>query len=472
MTSQPRCGLYVRQSSTDGTESASLADQQESLVALAERNGWIVAGVYTDPDAPADALERRTRWVDLLADAEDGALDVVAAYDTSRLWRSVELKIVTCRQLAAAGVATVATLGGSWATDDRDDPESGLVSNLLAAVAQFDNRLRALKVRRARLRAAKAGEPHANGARPWGYLDTHRSGHEPGEAEVIRDTAKRVLAGEPLHVVAAWLNDGGHTTTTGRAWTGSLVRQALMSPGLAGLRGHGRDQRGRYATLYEGTWDGVLERDVWDQVQDAFATRTPTPYHRQLLSGLARCGRCKAPLTASRDRHGARLYRCKSTENSPERCSRLVVLSEPLETEVCDQVLASIDPALVARLLAASAGTDSDTADASATLRDLAARRVRIGAELADGLDMTAGRAALRRLDELEDGARKRLRRAHRGSDDLLAEVAVDPAAWWEANPERRRKLLDAVLTEVRVAPVEGRGRAFDPDRVDPRWRA
>jgi len=124
MSRRPRAALYVRQSQTIGEGvSASLATQQADLEELAERRGWQVAGVYADRDAPADALDRRIRWLDLLDDAQAGQIDVVAAYDTSRLWRSVELRIATCRELAKAGVERIATMAGDQPTDLQQDPK-------------------------------------------------------------------------------------------------------------------------------------------------------------------------------------------------------------------------------------------------------------------------------------------------------------------------------------------------------------
>lgn len=95
-----RAALYARQSRTRGEgdeRSASTDDQLRALRELAQRRGWTVAGEYIDQDAPADRLDRRGEWLRLLADAQ--AFDVVAAYDTSRLWRNVEARYAATRQL-------------------------------------------------------------------------------------------------------------------------------------------------------------------------------------------------------------------------------------------------------------------------------------------------------------------------------------------------------------------------------------
>ena len=74
-----RVALYARQSLTRDERSASIDTQLEDLRALADRHGWRLVGEYVDRDAPADALERREAWLDLLEAAEAGGLDVVAA---------------------------------------------------------------------------------------------------------------------------------------------------------------------------------------------------------------------------------------------------------------------------------------------------------------------------------------------------------------------------------------------------------
>jgi hypothetical protein len=122
----------------------------------------------------------------------------------------------------------------------------------------------------------------------------------PGEAEVVQDAARRVLAGESLRSIARMLNEAGKTTTTGKPWTGSALRKVLVRPATAALRGSAGEVIGR------GLWQPLLPEDQWRGVVAVLtdpARRTTDRYTRTYLgSGLYRCGVLRR--TADGQHHG------------------------------------------------------------------------------------------------------------------------------------------------------------------------
>jgi site-specific DNA recombinase len=481
---QVRAALYARQSKTDGLESASIEDQIEKLLALAEREEWLVTGVYTDADAPWNDLEARSDWVRLLTDAKkehpDGGpqFHVLAAFDTSRLWRDPEMQIVTGRHLLAAGVSQIATLGGTFSTDPSANPEAAFISTLMAAVARLDQDLRRLKVKNSHYRAAEAGNVSPNSHRPWGYVDTFRSALDEEEADVIRDAARRVLDGETPGTVAAALNKAGFYTTTGRPWTGMGLRRTLLSPSLAGLRGYHRSTNGiDYEEIFDGTWPAVFDRATWERLRIRFGGRHET-YHRHLLSGIAVCGRdiCGAGLTGSRDKQGRRIYLCRRSDSTPKNCGRLTIRAEPLEEQIRQAVIdAAGDRDLIARYHRLASAGDQEAERAAAELQQVAKRHTELAELWASGdLPTEQWKAALRKLQDREQDAHRRLGRVRTGGLKLLMEITEDPAEWWERHPDRRREAVTALMYSIRILPYRhrtGTARAYDPLRVRPEWR-
>ena len=66
------------------------------------------------------------------------------------------------------------------------------------------------------------------GTRPFGF-EADRRTIRPEEAEIIRDCARRVLAGDSLRSLCIELNERGVPTVTGSKWSSQTLRRMLMS---------------------------------------------------------------------------------------------------------------------------------------------------------------------------------------------------------------------------------------------------
>lgn len=207
------------------------------------------------------------------------------------------------------------------------------------------------RVRRKKDELAMAGKPSGGGARPFGF--------EPGgltiretEAEIIRELAGRVLAGESLGSLAADLDRRGIRTVSGRSWLPNVLRGMLLAPRVAGLRQHRGEVVGPVA------WDPVLDRRTWEELQALFLTpsRRRVGAGRRLLTGLAVCGRCGVRLVSGKN-NGQRAYVCRKAAGF-DGCGGLTMTAEPLEELVTEAVLLRLDsPALAERL---AGGHDDD----------------------------------------------------------------------------------------------------------------
>ena len=82
----PRCAIYAR-FSTDRQSANSAEDQIALCSARAQREGWEIAGVYTDI-AISGATNRRPGMTSMLADAAAGAFDIVLSEALDRIARN------------------------------------------------------------------------------------------------------------------------------------------------------------------------------------------------------------------------------------------------------------------------------------------------------------------------------------------------------------------------------------------------
>ena len=204
-----------------------------------------------------------------------------------------------------------------------------------------------------------------------------------------------MLSGATLASVVRDLTKRGVTTSTGKPFTVTALRRALLNPRAAGRSTH------RGQVVGEGAWPAILEPDLQDRLGAHLrdpSRRTQTSTNRRyLLSGLVRCGQCGGPMFASpTGQRGAywMVYKCRTAHLA----RRLDLVDEVVEAVVVGRLSRPDAAALLA-----SDGDDGDRLRSrSVTLRgqldDLAGL-------LAEGVLTAAGvrKASAKLRAELEE---------------------------------------------------------------------
>jgi site-specific DNA recombinase len=161
-------------------------------------------------------------------------------------------------------------------------------------------------LRSVRARAAE-GRPH--GKVPYGYRREHdpatgktlRQVPDEHTAPIVKEIARRLLAGEATHAVAADLNARGVPASRGGRWDLIQVKRLAISPTNAGLRTHLGVITG------PAIWPPLIaEADHW-----ALVTKLTDPARKtvrdgsikHLLVGIAVCGVCGAPCRRVKNRN-------------------------------------------------------------------------------------------------------------------------------------------------------------------------
>ena len=329
-----RAAVYVRISQDREGAGLGIARQEEDCRALCGRKGWQVADVYADNDVSAYSGKPRPEWGRLLGDIAAGHLDAIACWHVDRLTRSPrELEdVIDLHDKAGIELATVT------GEIDLSTPTGRLVARTLGAAARHESEHKSERMRRARLQAAEAGKPHPSGQRGYGYAADHVTIIED-EAEVIRETATRILAGESRGSVAADLNARCLLTTEGKQWQVSTLHNVLSSARISGRREyHGE-------ILADGTWPAIITPEQSDRLRALLARPAGQAPKRRtyVYSGLLRCGRpgC-GHVMWGRAIEGTRRYVCVKGPGVGG-CNRVSVYAEPVESEIRDQVLAALE---------------------------------------------------------------------------------------------------------------------------------
>ena len=479
--------------------------------------------VFADNDLSAaddthrPEFERFREWL------AAGRIAHVWTVEQSRLERREAEWFRLAAELVAAGVTEVHT--------NRD----GIV-RVEDEVAGIKAVLNAAEVRRLKRRArdrldanAAAGIP--SGSVPFGY----RAGVTDkgvktlvvveAEAEIIRESAERFLAGWSLTNIARDLtargvtgpyrvkvtesgrrhtrqreasdpvvtldgtpvDDGGVPVTRPGRITMNSVRSWLTARTVAGIRVHG----GR--VLGTGNWPAILDPQTFTAIRNRLAAprlvttvdgaevivphARRSPARRYLLTGYVACGVCGALLvgTLKQRRKGGRLlatvpyYACHP-KNGGRGC--VGVMAEPVDEIVVETLLAELDkPAFRAAL------RSDEHAEArgriTVELAALDGRRNELAAEwAAGGLSREEWASAREVLN-----ARER---------QLRAELAAMPApvgrvdldglreAWPEMTLDEQREIVSMFIDRVAVGRARPGLHTFDPERlsaVETWWR-
>jgi DNA invertase Pin-like site-specific DNA recombinase len=459
-----RAGIYARISSDREGDNLAISRQLADCEQLAARRGWKVAERYVDSDISAYSGKRRPEYLRMLDDIETGTVDGVVVYHADRLHRhprELEDFIDLCQRTKTR----IATVSGDL---DLSTHEGQLLARITGAVARKESDDKSRRIRRKHEELAAAGKLSGGGTRPYGY-EADRRTVRPDEAEVIRDCARRVLAGDSLRSICIDLNDRGVATVTGGQWTSQTLRRMLMSPRISGQRAH----RGEIVAKAE--WPAIITPRQTQQLQAKLrdpARRTNRASRRYLLTQLLQCSHCHSMLVARPRDDGTRRYVCASGPGFTG-CGKTTVIADPVEHFIAQAVLHRLESP---RLHEARKRTPDDAKGAQwqAEIECRQAQLDDLAAMWAEG-EITRGEWMRARtpIEKHLSTAKKKLAALNRTT--VLLPFVDDATAlreqWQSMTLTRQHEIVVAALQHVEVRPaVRGRNR-FDESRLHPVWR-
>ena len=202
---------YVRVSTAEQANSgAGLAAQREAIEAAAQRRGWVLVSILEDAGTSGKSTKGRTALAAAIALIEAGGADALVVAKLDRLSRSM-LDFAAIMERARTNGWAIVVLDVDF---DMTTPTGELMSNMLAAFAQFERRLIGQRTRDG-LRAKRASGVQ---------LGRPRSTPEAVVRRVVRERER----GASLGAIARGLNEDAIPTAQGGSrWYASTVRALL-----------------------------------------------------------------------------------------------------------------------------------------------------------------------------------------------------------------------------------------------------
>jgi site-specific DNA recombinase len=457
----------------------SVARQIAAGRKYAAARDWRVVGEFIDDGVSAthNKPERRPGWRALLA--SQIPFEAVVVWKVDRLARRVIDFLHADETLQARGAAIVCV----EQSIDMTTGEGRAFAQMLAVFGEME--AAAISSRIASARAHLISEGRIPGGRqPFGWRSVpHPDGpgwvrdQDPEQIEWVRGMVDRVLQGDTVYSVTAWLNKTGapgpRTRREGCPWGYSSVNVLMRNPVLAGMfpvharKGLDldglphvrRDPNGAPVVAA----DGLITVEQFHTLVHAI-THKPHPSARPrhgssspLLSLLITCRACRRPMY----RHGSH--------------GKLTYWCPP-----CGQIVSAIPLGdLVVRRLLAERGAQRmyrrtlDVPDDPAAAQRIASidHEIRLAA-----LALTEDRAEPDTRRQTEEVAR--LKRARREARSRVSGTAVERLTyvgtvrqvWDQCVDDRQRHDVLAAQIETLAISKATQGQRFNADRVNLSW--
>jgi site-specific DNA recombinase len=348
-----RCAIYTRKSTEEGLEQEfnSLDAQRESAEAYIKSQkqaGWVCMPERYDDGGFTGGNLDRPAFKRLMANIENGTIDVIVVYKVDRLSRSLLdfAKIMEAfekRQIAFVSVTQQFNTASSMGR---------LVLNVLLSFAQFEREIISERTRD-KIAAARRKGKWVGGHPLLGYdVDPHGSKLVVNEEEArrVRAIFKLYLKHQGLIPVVRELEKRGWLTKRwqthkghfrgGQRFTKSSLRHLLTNSVYLGKVKYKKE-------LHAGEHQAIVDPVVWQQVQDLLCQQSHGNVGRAdshaLLKGILRCQPCDFAMTpAFATKPGKPRYRFYACVNALKRgrqaCPTRYLPAKAIESMVIEQI--------------------------------------------------------------------------------------------------------------------------------------
>ncbi|WP_049507026.1 recombinase family protein [Streptococcus anginosus] len=317
MMTTNKVAIYVRVSTTNQVEEGySIDEQKDKLSSYCHIKDWSIYNIYTDGGFSGSNTERPA-LEQLIKDAKKKLFDTVLVYKLDRLSRSQKDTLYLIEEIFIKNGIEFLSLQENF---DTSTPFGKAMIGLLAVFAQLEREQIKERMQLGKLGRAKSGKSMMWARTSYGY-DYHK---ETGtvtinelEAIAIRDIFNSYLAGMSITKLRDKLNDKYPKTPN---WHYRIIRGILANPVYCGYNQY----KGQ---IFLGNHEPIISEKTFNKTQDELKARqiaaaqfsnNPRPFRaKYMLSGIAQCGYCGAPLqitlgTIRKDGSRNIRYQCKN----------------------------------------------------------------------------------------------------------------------------------------------------------------
>ena len=294
-----KVAIYVRVSTTSQAEEGySIDEQKDKLTSYCKIKDWSIYDIYTDGGFSGSNTERPA-LEQLVKDAKNKKFDTVLVYKLDRLSRSQKDTLYLIEDIFIANDIAFLSLQENF---DTSTPFGKAMIGLLSVFAQLEREQIKERMQLGKLGRAKSGKSMMWARPSYGYDYNKDKGAmtvNPWQAIVIRSIFDWYLQGISITKIRDALNEKYGEDKGGKIWNYRAIRLILTNPVYCGYNQY----KGQ---VFPGNHEPIISEDVFNKTQRELKLRqietyefnnNPRPFQaKYMLSGLAQCGYCYAPL--------------------------------------------------------------------------------------------------------------------------------------------------------------------------------
>ena len=335
MKSTNKVAIYVRVSTTSQLEEGySIDEQKAKLTSYCDIKDWNIYEIYTDGGFSGSNTERPA-LEQLIRDAERKKFDTVLVYKLDRLSRSQKDTLFLIEDVFIKNGIEFLSLQENF---DTSTPFGKAMIGLLSVFAQLEREQIKERMQLGKLGRAKAGKSMMWARTSYGYDYQKETGSltiNPAQSLVVKYIFERYLAGRSITKLRDDLNEKYPKEIS---WNYRAVRGILSNPVYCGYNQY----KGQ---LFPGEHEPIISEDVYKRTQEELKIRqrtaaektNPRPFQaKYMLSGLAQCGYCGAPLKLLMGmvrKDGTRFIRYECHQRHPRKTKGVTVYNNNVK---CD----------------------------------------------------------------------------------------------------------------------------------------
>ena len=294
-----RVCFYGRVSTEHEAQTNALENQMEWYNELLKRHeNWTLTGSYIDKGITGTLAKKRTHFLKMIKDAENGDFDLIVTREVCRFARNTVDTLAYTRQLKKYGVEVYFVNDNIWTFDN----DGELRLSIMAALAQEESRKVSERVLAGQEISRKKGVLYGNG-NILGYRlvrNINEDGKwnpeentykiEPEQAETVQMIYDMCCDGMGYLQISKELERRKRKDGAGNvSWCSSKIGRILHNKTYAGYKGY----RKSYTTDYldhdraqnldresyqyvKGNWEPIISEEQWNRVQKICAEKTKT----------------------------------------------------------------------------------------------------------------------------------------------------------------------------------------------------
>ena len=270
---------------------------------------WEFAGIYSDEAISGTRITMRDGFKQMVADCEDGKIDLILTKSASRFARNTVDTLETTRHLKSIGVEI-------YFEEQRISTFSSdgeLMLTLMAAIAQEEVVSTSENIKWSRRKKFEQGDPQVH-FKVYGYewIDGVLT-VIPEQAEVVKRIFRDYIGGKSSYLIAKELKDEGYKTIRDAAfddqaviyilknytYTGNLLLQkTVVVDAIAKKKIRNKGQYAQFKA--EGTHEPIIDMETYEKAQALIKERgskgwghnrysDTTCFYQKIICG--RCGR-------------------------------------------------------------------------------------------------------------------------------------------------------------------------------------